>query len=79
MSNSDMPAMPTSVTTTLSGGIHYGEPGLTKREYFAGLAMQGIYANSQENSPAGDFAWTAVDAVKAADALLAELEKEPTQ
>ena len=71
--------MPTSVTTTVSGEIYYGEPGLTKREYFAGLAMQGLCANSQENSPAGDWKTVARDAALAADALLAELEKEPKQ
>lgn len=43
--------------------------GLTKREYFAGLAMQGIvdrYLNYED---------IAHDAVKMADALLAELNK----
>lgn len=46
--------------------------GLTKREYFAGLAMQGFcatghYANGND---------IASDAVKAADALLAALEEQ---
>ena len=49
--------------------------GLSKREYFAGLAMQGLFAdpgtvgNSSEDM--------AKYAVKAADALLAELNKCP--
>lgn len=43
--------------------------GLTKREYFAGLAMQGI---SAFNLP---YEMTAEQSVKLADALLAELEK----
>ena len=48
--------------------------GLTKREYFAALALNGICANSAENSPAGDWITCAKDAVKAADALLKELD-----
>ncbi len=43
--------------------------GLTKREYFAGLAMKGVIANS---SNAG---FVASLSVKLADALLAELDK----
>jgi hypothetical protein len=43
--------------------------GLTKREYFAGLAMQGIIAG---NLDVDDVAHSAV---KMADAVLAELEK----
>ena len=43
--------------------------GLTKREYFAGLAMQGM---SSSDLTYEDIAH---DAVKMADALLAELDK----
>jgi hypothetical protein len=65
--------------------IRYGQPndcneGLTKREYFAGLAMQGILAG-QYSTGAADWnagcdtlaGWS----VDIADALLAELEKSP--
>lgn len=53
--------------------------GLSKREYFAGLAMQGILA-SHANPGALGYALKnhmdiPVEAVKHADALLAELEK----
>jgi hypothetical protein len=48
--------------------------GLNKREYFAGLAMQGICANIQNWSRNRDEAVEA--AVKMADALLKELEKQ---
>jgi hypothetical protein len=54
----------------------YGSPsfegiGLTKREYFAGLAMQG-YLNERHSLDNKTLAeWS----VKMADALLAELEK----
>lgn len=65
-----MPAMPTQV----NGGDLYG--GLTKREHFAGLAMQGILANTKYEPPRRDkLSRMAIDAVSAADALLAELDK----
>lgn len=43
--------------------------GLTKREYFAGLAMQGMASNDLTYED------IAHDAVKMADALLKELDK----
>lgn len=49
-------------------------PMLTKREWFAGLAMQGMCANSipgAHHTPSN----TAVESVQYADALIAELEK----
>jgi hypothetical protein len=51
--------------------------GLTKREYFAGLAMQGILASNTEGLAHGhiDISGLIQSAVKATDALLAELEK----
>ncbi len=45
------------------------QTGLTKREYFAAMAMQGLA------SVEGNIEHMAHDAVKIADALLAELEK----
>ena len=53
---------------------NYKCDGLTKREYFAGLAMQGfgemaVYTND----------WVAAMAVSRADALLAELEKTKSE
>jgi len=47
--------------------------GLTKREYFAGLAMQGLLATTHKYGP--NYSSISIDAVKFADALLAELEK----
>ena len=44
------------------------QEGLTKREYFAGMAMQGMLASDYR----GDIA---IMAVKFADALLAELRR----
>ena len=56
-------------------GSHYhAHSGMTKREYFAALAMQGMLAN-----PTGDAVYAssyAKAAVTSADALLDELAKE---
>lgn len=53
--------------------------GLTKREWFAGLAMQGIWANPHDvpGKIERDFLGDAIAkvAVRQADALLAELER----
>jgi hypothetical protein len=48
-------------------------PGLTKREYFAGLAMQGILARKKMLTDEGRIAKMDI-AVKYADALLTALE-----
>lgn len=52
------------------------EGGLTKREYFAGIAMSGLQAHptcgQNENG------WIVSESVKLADILLAELAKEKT-
>jgi len=76
MSNSDMPAMPQPITENQYGGVtstFEHDPyfmGLTKREHFAGLAMQGFMANWNS-----DYAQLPSCAVQFADALLKELEK----
>ena len=78
MNNSDMPAMPLpdaeqwQDTTDPERGTYYAT-GLTKREHFAGLAMQGFIASGYYNlnMPSS----TADSAVRAADALLEELDK----
>lgn len=49
--------------------------GLTKREYFAGIAMQGWIACQHEGFT-GEPDSIALRAVKCADALLAELRKQ---
>lgn len=55
----------------------YGKPGLTKREYFASKAMQGILAGE----PGGDVEMLSTVSIagwsiRLADALIAELNKE---
>ena len=77
MNNADKPATPVSVSSSTHGTIcssdfEYGE-GLTKREHFAGLAMQGLMSDE-----AGYLKWSdlAKDSVAVADALLKALEKD---
>jgi len=52
-------------------GLKY--EGLTKREHFAGLAMQGYISSDEEDIHSPE--WFASWAVQCADALLKELEK----
>jgi len=62
--NADMPAMPQY------GKFDDNSKGLTKREYFAAMAMQGLLAYGPRQ--ASDVAHSAL---QKADALLTELEK----
>lgn len=49
--------------------------GLTKREYFAGLALQGLTANYlRDNVQGWDIKCYAIEAVELADELLKQLE-----
>ena len=52
---------------------------LTKREWFAGLAMIGNIANSDPTMRPASQKQVAEWSVQLADALLAALEKEPTR
>ncbi len=58
--------------TALNYNESYSFEGLTKREYFAGLAMQGMLSNP---ATYGDREIMMIEAVKNADALLLELDK----
>ena len=78
MNNSDMPIAP--LVNDNGHPLHAShiawdnKPltlGLTKREHFASLAMQALITNGQ-----GQFTVIAEAALRAADALLAELDKE---
>jgi len=60
------------VTNPLSGDIW--EQGLTKREYFAALAMQGLLAN-RDNAPVSDFKYAAKYSLQMADALIEALNQ----
>ena len=68
MDNGNESAFPSHGTM---GEVAY--QGVTKREYFAAMAMQGFCAAPDATGKYTDYAR---DAVRTADALLAELAKE---
>jgi hypothetical protein len=85
--NADQPAYPfTCQGPTTAPETYYG---LTKREYFSSMAMQGLLANPNfctlttewvcESAAQHATKWVCESAAQHADALLAELEKEPKQ
>lgn len=62
----------------LQQGSRPQPPGVTLRQHFAGLALQGILGHKMPYDHAPDaFERPAYEAVRAADALLAELAKDP--
>lgn len=67
--NKNLPAFPPN-----AGWEHSEAKGLTKREYFAAMAMQGWLASYTPAETAKE-EYVAAFAVRCADALLAELEK----
>ena len=75
--NKDMPAMPSEPIDTkeseweTGGGRYVTSNGLTKREHFAAMAIQGFCSRDGYSS----FDDMACDAVRAADTLLEELGK----
>lgn len=69
MSDKHSPAFP-----AIDGSTAFYERGLTKREYFAGLALQGLLASLGQHDVT-HYDELASDAVMAADALLTELKK----
>jgi len=82
MKNSEMPAMPQPIASHIDEIVDTREycpenAGLTKREHFAGLMMQ---AEKIHHGAKGGYSYSekaaAEGAVLAADALLAELEKD---
>ncbi len=78
MKNGDLPAMPVDTAQLYesrcnNGTWELGSLGLTKREMFAMAAMQGLLVNAMRSELTFDTA--PAQAVKCADALLAELEK----
>ena len=77
-SNPNDTAFPSAWMQDHSGSLPVG--GLTKREYFAALAMQGLLANSYSNgvnqpTSEASFSQLAGLAVNQADALIVELNK----
>ena len=88
MKNADMPAMPVVNSDgfsahPLSGAVDQGTcSGLSKREYFAAMAMQGLTSSPLELGKLSHAAnkspkvYAVEQAVAYADALLKELEKD---
>jgi len=84
--NGNLPAMPQSVAIGPSGDVEYSERdgggGMTKREQFAAMAMQGMLSNkyvSEFSTEINDDGYDmpnglANNAVRYADALLAQPE-----
>lgn len=68
MTNPNDPAFPCASSLSLPDYV----PGLTKREYFAAMAMQGILAQQPVEGDPDDLARSAGIC---ADALIAELSK----
>lgn len=75
MKNSDQPAFATASPPSMDHNSYLQE-GLTKREYFAGIAFQGFLANDRVIKHTPEKEIIARWSVQYADALLAELEKE---
>jgi hypothetical protein len=81
MNNKDMPAMPQPIAANENEFLDTneyskGNSGLTKRDHFAGLAMQGLcHAIDSQGTWAHDAETVAGTAVRYADALLVELDK----
>jgi hypothetical protein len=70
MSKADEPAFPVEASYTAS-------PGLTKREFFAAMAMQGIARDWSNDVTNWRIEKMAKCAVEYADALLAALKRKP--
>lgn len=69
------PAFPIYDTNEFNGQRFISEIGLTKREYFAAMAMQGLIATGREQTAPWGLAH---DAVCCADSLLAALARKDT-
>lgn len=69
MDNGDKPTEKPQYAFPLTDGETFANDGLTKREYFAGLAMQGILVNCYN----GDESIVAEQSIKFADELLKQL------
>ena len=84
MSLADKPINPCEIEYSVASAIgssaevkSYKENGMTLREYYAGLAMQGILANDFNNGiDYSQYVYHSECAVKYSDSLIAQLEKE---
>lgn len=82
MKNSEEPAFPVTYEIIEKCGDKPNPFGLTKREYFAAMAMQGLLAQAANEVPkegtmhVWNYEAIAKYAVKAADELLKQLDNE---
>lgn len=86
MSRADEPAFPiissfngdASWVNGIGEKVHsiHSTPGISKREYFAGLALQGLCSQITRTCPSDDGLFVIRESVYLADALLIELEKK---
>lgn len=85
MENSKLPAFPTEIAFNSEGNLickqtdinSFVEIGITKREYFAAKAMQGLCANSNYSIGENDVTTAelrAKNSIMLADALLKQLQ-----
>jgi hypothetical protein len=76
--NKDLPAFPTSTDEWKKEDVDAGfANGLSKREYFAAMAMQGLLAcNATYGGATNDYKSLAKDSLSCADALLSALEQQ---
>ena len=76
MNNSDMPAMPQTWVPDYGNKPPVVAGGLTKREHFAGEIMANLVHSGTDGMRPQHLDHVAEFSVKAADALLAALEKQ---
>lgn len=82
MKNGDKPAHPVECSFDEDGtmtGVRTGEytgfsTGLTKREYFAAMAMQGILSRAGNWNDVKDYSFVYNESLRHADGLLKQLE-----
>ncbi len=76
MTDSDSAAFARSAFYHPYCGMSTQKDGLTKREYFASMAMQGMLANNAEGNTEWDYEIIAKHSCKAADALINQLNQK---
>lgn len=76
MANPNSPVTPSMISTDKFTFKPKG--GLTKREYFAAMAMQGLLSNPSmiDNAGESELQWVAKKSLEQADYFLAELGKQ---
>lgn len=77
--NGDTPAFPRPLVAIPGEGFEEGQAGMTKREWFAGMAMQGLVISCIADVKSDESAPTDISkaAFNLADAMLAAAKIEP--